>query len=518
MNAMKIVYKDSLSMFSSKFQTYLPYGILFLSFFIPYLSLNGQIDDFLFQHIGLIKKYDVNGHVPNIEPLFLERDMGMMGFYILGLVLGQTMGIMYDYLPHVPVILPSFIVITFYLSRIIYEDNLSSAIVTLLFTTFTTNLSYLCFHPHGTGFTVFLFLIALFLRLNPDNELYKKITLIVITLVSINLVSYKSIFWSSTFLFSSYFVVFLISLKRIQNLDLYKYLTFFTSALVLGFNKFFFDWYIPLLNRDLNPFDGLFNALNYFTHKRYDVLTEKHLNFSYPFTIKVLVFSRQAIIGYLIVAAIWEILKTRRRMSFEYKHIVYLILTLVGVINVIFYTGIGLFDVKFLSYIGLIGLPVLRSLSSHRIRYITLFLVVSNLLFISESRAYGIINLDESYFDYIEPSVNCYEKFSGPETRGMTDVLTKTYFIKNLIENSKNRSHPTHFSDRMVLNILGYTPFLGRETDDQTFFIINYKLDHYSITNWKILKSFSFYRSRVENNCQLNKMYTYSNLVSFYSI
>jgi hypothetical protein len=517
LNDMKIVFIDSLSKFSARFQTYLPYGILFLSFLIPYISLNGQIDDFLFQHIGLIKKYDVDGHVPNIEPLFLERDMGMMGFYILGLILGQTTGITYDYLPNVPVILPSFIVITFYLSRKIFEDNLTSAIVALLFTTFTTNLSYLCFHPHGIGFTVFLFLITLFLRLNPDNELYKKITLIVITLVSINLVSYKSIFWSSSFLFTSYIILFLISLKRIQSLDLYKYLAFFTSSLVLGFNKFFFDWYIPLLNRDLSPFNGLYNALNYFTHKRYDVLTENHLSFSYPFTIKILVFTRQVIIGYLIVAAIWEILRNRRKTSFEYKHIVYLILTLVGVINIIFYTGIGLFDIKFLSYIGLIGLPVLRSLSSHRIRYITLFLVVSNLLFISESRANGIINLDESYFDYIEPSVKYYEKFSGHKTSGMTDVLTKTYFIKSLIENQENRNHPTHFSDSSVLKILGYISFSNRETDDQTVFIVNYKLDHYSITNWKIIKSFNFYRNRVENNCNLNKMYTYSKWISFYS-
>ena len=517
MNAMKIVFKGSFPMCSLKVRKYLPYGILFLSFLIPYVSLNGQIDDFLFQHIGLIKKYDIDGHVPNIEPLFLERDMGMMGFYILGLVLGQTTGIKYDYLPHIPVILPSFIIITFYLSRKIYKDNLTSAVVALLFTTFTTNLSYLCFHPHGAGFTVFLFLIALFLRLNQDNELYKKITLIVITLVSINLVSYKSIFWSSSFLFLSYLIVLLISLKRTENLDLYKYLTFFASALVLGFNKFFFDWYIPLLNRDLSPFDGLFNALNYFTHKRYDVLTENHLNFSYPFTIRVIVFFRQAIIGYLIFAASWEILITLRRMSFEYKHIVYLILTLVGVINIVFYTGIGLFDIKFLSYIGLIGLPVLHSLSSNRMRYLTLFLVVSNLLFISESRANGIINQDESYFDYIEPSVKYYEKFSGHKTRGMTDVLTKTYFIKSLIENQELSNHPTHFSDSSVLKVLGYASFSDRKTYDQTFFIVNYKLDHYSITNWKILKSFNYYRERVDNNCQLNKMYTYSTWISFYS-
>ncbi len=484
--------------------------ILVLSISLPTIFLYGTIDDFIFQHIGMISKYDKQGYIPETEPYFGNLSSGIPAFYAFGIIISKISNITYDILPFLPVQLITFVLIIFAVFTRINNNRILCSLFVLIITTFTTNISFINFHLHGLGFILF-FLIVLSLsilyRAKNANIHNSSFIIIILSLISLNYISYKAAAWVFsllvTLLFIEYAKHFLMGTNQ-KTIKTFINIFLLAIIIILSFNKFFYDVFLPQL-RSIDSF-GIEKLLFLFYKDAFDPLSNYNLYYIIPELYVMIV--RELIIVIFVLLYFIEIFKViNKDKIFDVENKIFLSLFCTGLLNLFIYNLLGLFDLKLLTYIGLFTFLILhKKYRKKRLVYIfTIILIAMNVIYQVTAYVNNDAQRDDNYFIYIRPSLNWYISH-GIELKLKTDVLTKGYYIKEIA--NKNVEYPTHFSPDDILFMVQKPFFIS--SDENIIYAVNYKVEHFSITGWKILKSFKYFKNEIESNPHLNKIYTSS--------
>lgn len=500
----------------------LSYLMMFVSIFIPIFILYGVIDDFIFQHIGCIQKYSIQGWIPNTENvIFSGANLGISGFYTYGIIISKLCGFNYDILPFLPLNLVTFVILLFSLLRYFSDSILLCSFITFIITTFTTNLSYINFHPHGMGLMIFFLIIILILqrqqKINCSNIFS---FLILLSIISVNFISYKATFWVLSVLFML-LILEMWSNRRRKSIKYIQLNNIFIFAIIIvfSFNSFIYDTALPVLRfySDTDADNGIYKVLYQLLQLKIDqsdMLYNCGVYYSCPHINSYIIIVREMLIGVFALIAIIIISINMINDTYDYNDIIFLSLISAGFINIVVYNLMGLFDIKLVTFLSVISFLVLykHNMLKTPVIIVVYILIAMNLIYLVNSVVCNDVQGDNNYFSYIRPSVNWYKKFEYSDSVLKTDVLTKGYYIKEL-SRDEQVPYPTHFRPTDILLIIQKS---SDESTQSSMYLVNYKLSHFSITGWKILKSFKYFKSYIDSNVILDKVYTSSEYISIY--
>jgi hypothetical protein len=509
------------------YRKYLVILIFILCFSIPLVFLSGSVDDFLYQHVGLIEKYADSGHIPETEALFSNKNLGLSAYYAYGVVIVTVANIPGDLLPHLPIAYVSFILILFSLLKYYNRQILPVSIVVLIIATYAVNISYFYFHPHGIGLILLLTLVLL-ITLMYHNYSYNGYTICAVLLIStISYMSYKALFWAIILITSTVCLLTLYCKKErrfhtIRNRMLG--IAVITFLIPFSLNGFFYNNFLPMLSNREDFYLGIDTVMRFFVKDQNDPLGPYNLLYTIPGSLQYSIILRQMIVIFVLFMVVIMLFRLRKSLKQEVQFIIVVALIFVGMANLVTYNLLGLFDIKCLTYMTLIGLLYIQGKVPNNKKVIfnlaIIALIVLNIIYLLGSVYYEDVQKDDNFFEYIQPSTEWYLASYEPNVVTMTDVLTKGYYYKEIAKFSDDINlYPTHFDTNNILMLTGkqiYEPNI--DSNRNILYIINYQLNHFSITNWRILKSLELVKQDIEGNSRLNKLYTLSDRIVIYSV
>lgn len=499
-------------------QRKLSYIILILSIIVPIVVFYGSIDDFLFQHAGIMQESDNVGHISEIEPILSNTYSGLSGFYATGIIISKICNIPYDVLFFMPIYLISFVFLFFSLLYKISPDKVLCALIVFIITTFSSNISFLDFHPHGMGLALLLVLSLLLIVISRSNKLHGSSSIAIISiLIAINYISYKADAWALIFLFN--FILFTIYNSYFFRSCGEKINSSMVNLFLIGlivtftFNRFLYDRFMLSMKTEYNL--GIDVLLTLFFRNPNDLLSNYNLYYITPVILKYLLLIRPFLILVFVSILVIKIFKSKilNRTPFDLDELLFISLILMGVANLLIYNSLGFFDVKILVYTGILAFPILQRKYKMKklVNFFVVLLVLVNISYLAVANYYHDAQKDDNFFNYLGPVDKWYVSHQGEDFELKTDVLTKGYIIKEMAKTGED-NYPTHFDVNDVLFITSKIDLLPTNQ----YYVLNYKLKHFSITNWRILKSFSNFQYEIESNKHLDKIYSSSEYVFVY--
>lgn len=503
------------------------YIFLILSAVLPVILLHGVIDDFTFKHVGIAIDYDVLGHIPEENPKLGK--FYVPGFYILTVEISKICNIPYDALPFLFISLIPFIILLFSIYNNINNDKIICSIIVLIVTTYSFTSNFLVFWVHGVGFLLFLTVILstiVLYRSNNINTRAASFLIIILCVLSVNYMSYKATFWVLSFLLSfafiEWFKYYSIEsdhvIKSTRNSRSLKNAALIGVILTLSFNKFIYNSFIPTMKVYHEFTMGAQKIFSMLHNDPSDPLNNVY--YSFPSVVTYITFMRIVLISLILFLFIIKIIKIISARDIEHFNLVislFIVLLFIGTANFFIYNLLGLFDLVLLTHAGFIALLAIYKYDMKKLAYAFIIaLVVMNAIYQTAAYTYTVAPKDVNHFDYIKPSVDWYISHGidmGFELR--TDELTKGYYIKELA-GERMLNYPISLYSRDVLFIIQKSAIYNPSTP--TLYVINYKEPHFSVENWKVLKSLGCYRSEIESNSHLNKIYTTSSKISIYYV
>ncbi|MBA2851394.1 hypothetical protein HNP86_001547 [Methanococcus maripaludis] len=474
----------------------------------------------MYQHAGIIQKNIFLGEVPEIEPILSNQYSGLSGFYISGIIISLISNISPNKIFILPIYLVPISLIFYIIMLNLNKNKVLAASVVFILTTFTTNISYLNFHPHGLGLLLFLLMFLFMLKLYNNINSAPIVITIFLIIMSINIVSYKSTFWAITFLFCLLPLLvfnqyFLNSNKNLKKTLLHILIT--SLVFTLAFNKFFYNTFISVLSIDFtNGTERL--LLTLFKTGEFDILSHCNLYYTSPDVLLNIIYLRQGIIFVFVAFFIYCLIKNHviKRTPLSSNYLMMLSLLLMGISNLIIYNSLGLFDIKVITLLSLFVFPILYNSSTKKLITLSVLLVcVLNFGYLLLSNEYNEIQKDDNYFSYIYPSVNWYISKDSQALITKTDVLTKGYWI-NIMAEQNYVKYPTHFNVDDVVLITNCNENI--KPPKKSIFVLNSKLPHFSITNWRIIKSWKNYQNIITTNPNISRVYSSSEYISIYYV
>lgn len=509
------------------FRSYSIILILILCFSVPIVFLSGGIDDFSYQHIGLIEKYMNTGHIPATEPLFANQNLGLSAYYAYGIVLAVVANISSDLLPNLPIAYISLIAILFALLKNYTQNILWVSLVILIITTYTTNINYFYFHAHGIGLVLFLcllLLIKIMYQHYPLNGFYICTVLVICT---ISYLSYKSFFWTIILVTSILFLSIIYSKINFNFFQLNKKMLMITTTatiIALYLNDFFYSYFLPMIKYREEFYFTMDTFLRFFTRTDFDVLEQYNLTYEIPGSLIFFIVIRQIIVFFALLIIIVILFHPRKIVERDIHFVTVIALIVVGTVNLVFYNLLGLFDIKLLTYFIIISIIYTENRINNNVKIIinlVLYsIVVLNIICLFGAIYYEDVQKDDRYFDYIQPSAIWYITYYEPDTIAMTDVLTKGYYYKEIAKTSENNDlYPIHFDTNNILLLIGKQMNEKKiNTDENIIYVVNYNLNKFSITNWRILKSLRYVKQDIERNNLISKIYSSSDKIAIYDV
>jgi hypothetical protein len=492
-------------------------ALLFIFGFLAIILITTYptVDDFIFSNINNAVRVASNGH-------FDAASDRVPGFTSVLVILYEICNIPYEVLVTLPLLIISFVLV--FLAILKRSRNSLYPLIAIVC------LLYFCMRPilfcHTIG--LFMLLVIVFLALlrmeNPNHQFATSI-LIIVMLISLNYVSYKLTAFGISFISVLYLIE--VFEKKIIHLDVdaknhrFGILAIIGLIFVLSFNQFFYNSFIPTLQKFESPFLGIEKMFSlFFTNQSYDPLSIYY--FKGEIGNAPLYIAWMAIIGILLimfVVVIYKKIVLREYLSNNEK------ITLsfgasAGLIFII-YVRLGLAGMGYIILTGLLGCGVLLTVNSKHLRLfaksssvLLLAISISMLILASQNDDYGG-QKDIGHFRYLKSPAKWYVRYAEYDAniypKTYTDVLTSGYYWKTaLSENKSNTYRPAVFSSNELLFLLdpNGNPYRIREANSQNVYIINYKLRRFAIMGWHNINSWSKYRTKIISNPYLNIIYS----------
>lgn len=500
--------------------------LLVLVFFIFFLLvINPSISEFDYWHMTNAIITEKSGFI-NTKDIDLE---GLATFYILIVYFAMISNVSYDILPSLPLMsLPLIFFLIAILKNMYNEDKKKYYYVLLcLVLIYVTQSSFPRFglFPHNVGFILFLMILLLSLCLYNRHNRQMISLLMIITVISMNYISYKLTF---------YIILFIISMSIISEwyyvhhrVDIQR--PFAAIALIgiiftLSFNQFVYHNFLPKITsasevRSSWGIEKLLSLSNFFRNpgdplSEYYLSTPLEIKHSYIFWLILIVIS-------LILCTAHIFKKFIKRENFLIGEKVIFGLIISSTLILIVYNALGLADVSFLVFTGIVGYTMIFQFSRNykRIVLVSILLllimnVYSNIEAVRNNFYMG--QKDENYFQYINPVSAWYVKHVTNDIRRhtSTDVLTRGYFLKEIATNNiSDKYNPGLLSREQVLLLLKPDNSLIEKNPDFRYydfrFIVNYRESpFFSIGGWDSFNSWSYYKQDIKSNRYIGSIYS----------
>lgn len=510
------------SSFSSMRITYVSIIVLcvFLSFFnlfyYPVVS-----DNFDFWHVGKAISVGMSGHI--------EPDYQNAGYYVFGVMIAELASLPYEALPTLPLQAVAVIIVSIALLRGVVGRRSYSALALILamlvFVSKYGNKSYFMYYCHGLGFVLAITLCLTLLLYLKSLALEKRQALsilIILIVFSLNYISYKLVFFSVVLVVGVLVVDWLYNFRWGGESRFRPGLTklaLFSIVFTFAFNQILYQGFIPRLQEaSESPFSGLDKLILSFYNPNATPFDAYY--FTYPAGVRNALTAWLALLLLsVLVTTLYLAYKFYRGEELSNGEKVTFGFILAGISVFGIYNLLGLSVFEYLVYSGLIGYLLLYSIARgstmHR------HLVVASLLVLLALNGYiTMMSYEDQYrgirdynsFGYVTVPADWYvEKapYDDPSVEGSlyTDVFTGGLIAAGMKKTELvDRYYPRTFSeDQMALLLLHDDEGLKNPDD---VFIINYRLTYFSAESWVTFNSWSNYRSTLDENPLLNKIYS----------
>lgn len=505
-----------------KYKTRYLIALLFLWFSIFYLLvINPSISEFDYWHMASAKIIEKTGFIDMDKgkefPFILSE--GLISFYTFIISMALVSNISYDILPSVPLMsLPLIFFLIAILKNICDNKEKCYLISLVLVFIYITQSSFPRFglFPHNVGFILFLAVILLTIYVDKNKNRHAASLLLIITMISLNFMSYKLTF---------YMIVFIIFMS-IVNKRSFVLIALISIIFTFSFNKFLYNTFLPTMKMasDLRSSFGvekLFSLLSNKLRNPNDPLSEYYLNTPIEIKYAYIFWLLIVIIG-LILSTAYIIKKYIKREKFSVGDNIVLGLNVSSISIFSIYNILGLADVSFLIFTGIVGYIIVFQFRSKNYKRLVLvnilLLLVLNIYANIETVHYDhyIGQKDKNYFQYMNPVTKWYFRYITNDFKNhtVTDVLTRGYFMKEVVKNNiSDNYHPELFSRDHISLLLKPENVLIEKNSDFKFYeirsIVNYREEPYfSIGGWDNFNSWSNYKKIIEANKYVKNIYS----------
>jgi hypothetical protein len=504
--------------------------LLTMTFTLPLLIFDGSIDDFAPKHVMIINDLSENSFIPEEN-----YNIQVPGFYVLGAILKQVSNISTDGLLFYPIQFIPYIVVFFALIYKLSNSYIFSGFLTFIeFISGATGTTKVFFWVHGIGSILFYLAIIILLNLMRENITKKPefILLLIIFGSSLVFISYDLfamllIFLIILFIVSSAFKI--IQPNFINYTfkfgDLSKY--FGNICLILlviefGLSKFIYKSVIPTLKQsqylELSSVDKFLVS---YLHRQ----TETSLGdfvVSFPSFISIISALKYLVLLSSIFIFLFMIYKkiVQKKPINQFDLVTGVFILMTGVYgSTRLYIGGVIITLLYLP--GIICTIWLYRFSEKYKNWATFVLLLLLVLVpIYEFTLYhsNLTNRDENKFSYVNSPATWYFDHTS-HSIAISDELTKNLFLLHFYNthdfNNREAYNSTHLllSKDVLFLMKRSTP---PEKDSKKYYIINYQLNAISLENWIIINSWRHYKTQLEENHAINKIYEVNHISIFY--
>lgn len=497
--------------------------ILLYATVLPLIIYNGSIGDFSPKHISIIYETIQYCHLSEIAI------SNTPGFYIFGSEISLVTGISTKDLLFLPVQLIPFVIIFFYFIYRLSGNYILSGIITFIeMMSDLTGSLRIYFWPHGLGYILFYIVILTLLGLIKDIRMrrFEYYLIIILAGISLKFISYDLFAWLLIYLFISWIIFNILWLMR-KN---YLYLLFSKRALHLfaifsvvefGLSNFFYQTVIFTYKAAANSVEisGMDKFLVAYISSSIvrDPIVDMYL--VYPKIISILSAIKYSVLLIsIVIFSLMMINKLIRNNHIELYDVI--IISLIGAIASFAITRsyIGGIPVTALYLPGIMSTIWLYRFSPYFKKWTMLVILIILIivpLYYGINYRYGMVNKDENKYDVIKfPSYWYYvNRDNTSQSRISSDELTKDLFQLYISERLTNNLTYGHISETMTLMTTENVMFLTQKRNNSdisaysNYFAINYNLNSLSLDNWKIIKSWRFFKYVIEYNSKIDKIY-----------
>ncbi len=485
-----------------------------LYFFLFLFPLAGS---FQYWHVAAMSQVQTEGH-------FRAGDENG-GFYAVSAMIASVTGIS----PEIVSVLP-LQAIPFILFFVILIRNASVAwktpmalllsILGLAYVMKFGSKSNFIWGTHDLGFILFL-QVALLLLMNHRNKnvsdtvsRVSPAAIIMVSIAALNFVSYKVTLLVIVFLITMTLIESLgyrlrssiISLKTLKNLAL------FSLVYVLSYNAFFYNIALPSIRFARDTFGQ--TGIDKFTYtlgplSQYAFIPPGGLRYG------DLLWAALSMIG-LAVFVSFLVFRLLRKASVPVGTRLMLGVGISGGPMLVFYTYLGILEPNYLIFAGFAALVPLFALGSKRIRR---FVVVCAILFVALNISQNLVGLPSHYYDGLHDSeFSSNGKVSSrwytdnvdlPNSTGTSDIFTIGLIAYVAEQDSMGHPNMQAYSEEDILYLLNPVDHSNRSVaSGPNYFMMNNKLDHFSMRGWISIRSWSNYREDLANNQNIQRIYS----------
>lgn len=489
--------------------------LLFLIFaFLVIQIYKGSLDDYAPQHVGAAYILTNGQSTTGWAGSLIER---IPGYYALIAMIIEVTNINIYSLPVFPIMLIPYLVIFFAclyaLSKRSLLPLITSILLTFVWFTLSLNGTYkVWLWPHGLGEILFFTFIIL-LTVSPRGKEVPRVVACFLTVGAIIVLSYNVAFY--LFVFSCGLLIFA-RVKRdslepsVQRLLLITVLSFI--VLFLGFSRFIYDTFIPLLRQSSLSLDSIRMFLaQFFGHRGNSELLQ--LTMSYPDSLTAINIAKYTLYSAIILTGLIAAKRGLRQKEATSHLLITMYFSII--VTVIFYMVfrfiIGEFALGEVPYIVVFSIlvitytpPVIPRLNIQKCLIAMLAILLAlNLTTLSIAHRNNVVQKD-SYHYITVASDWLYQNHEGPVY--FPDQLTFGWsFIKycELLPQS-TKVVPTYLPRDDILNL-----YYSRNITGEKTIIINYREDYTQPGGWYTLLPFKEFRQTIEANPSIKaKIYT----------
>jgi len=492
------------------------YIVLVWSFILPLLLYDGAIDSFAPLHTVPIYEICDKAH---FNDSLLSKTLG---FYISGSIMSLITGISPDQMIYLPIQLFPSILMFFILVRELSNNAAFASLLTLLYSISDTSGNKFLFWVHGLGLIIFFLIIYLLIKKYVTQKNIETSILLFISLFTIVFLSYDLTFQILILLPVLHAILYRVE-KDKKILHSFFNLFLYLCIIQLGISTFLYELLIPQLIKT----ESIFYSINSFffsffnTHQGQYVLRDFAI--VYPISITIVNSLKYLLLIISIITCLIFIYHRFNRFKrIEYEYGVFLAFLISSICYFLIKLKIGQFAIGVFFYPGIISICSVYKLSKDipLLKRLALFTVITLILLtaINYFTYYdnNLINKTQDNFAYLKPSAEWYWDYSTGF--GMSDVQTNNlfymHFTKKMLQTNEDFKTIHYYLDVFDPLNSKFPTFKEKSTSTNLkYSLLNNELQTITINKWIVLKPWSYFNSKVENNTDQNKIYNSNYIV-----
>ena len=459
----------------------------------------------------------------------VSLDGNVPGFYISTVVMSQVSSLSYRSIPTLPIQSIPLILFLAVILRRLSRGSLVYLPIVLAYVTFPVAPSQFTWGSHNVAFILFLAIVfAGFKRLRIEDRrtIIANSVAIIVMIASLNFLSYKLTFLSIMLLIMLELVRLMGATRKrtapFMSGSSFGFLAAFGIVFTFLMNSYFYRTFIPSLRLasegQFSYSTGLQKILARLSPTKADPLASYYLTSPSPIFVEhllhyLLVFAALFVIVYPTVG---RLLKNRDDLTNEQRLIFALFLT--GLSYFVLYQLLGHPGLDYLTLTGIACLALRHRRTSKRTKQFSVIVIGAIIALNCYEVSYLTGNpstigpRDAMEFSYIYPSAMWYIENSNLDSTVTyeTDVFTFGYFMIAGAEHNFSVFWNLDLLTREQLKSLlePNRNDVQDSGDNNSEFIINYRLDYIELAGWEAYVPFSEFRDKMNSTPMLTRVYS----------